>query len=64
MQKVKILRKMSYLGSIKTRGKVISVTNNEAHGMIESGMARIYTDENKMMTPSKRSYKRGGYKIK
>ncbi len=60
MQKIKALRKISYNGEIYRRGEILEVGNNEAHGMIERGVAKLYRGRNKMMTVSSRK----GYKIK
>lgn len=65
MQKLKVLKKMSFNDSTYNRGSVLEVSNNEAHGLIEKGLAKLFVGENKMMTPKKkRSYRRKGYKTK
>ena len=60
MRKVKVLKKMSYNGTTYSRGQVVEVSNNDAHGLIEKGLAKLFTGANKMMRPKKRR----GYRIK
>ena len=59
MQKVKLL-KDNKLGS---KDDVIVVGNNIAHGLIDSGKAKLFRASNKMMT-TKRKKKKKGYKTK
>jgi len=56
MQRVKIL-KDNKLGN---KGDVIVVGNNIAHGLIDSGKAKLFTGKNKMMVAKRRK----GYRIK
>jgi len=61
MQKVKILKK-NKLGS---RGQIVVVTNNIAHGLIEAGLGKIFKASNKMMSAKKyKSKRKKGYSIK
>ena len=46
-------------------GKIIEVTNNVAHGMIERGEAKLFVYKDKQMRPKKKTKKKKkGYRVK
>lgn len=54
MQKLKVLKKLSYNGSIYNRGDVLEAQNNDAHGLIEKGLVKLFVGKNKMMIAGKK----------
>lgn len=59
MQKLKAITKFVYKDKAVEQGDVAEVENNDAHYLIEHGMAELYSEvkplgDNKMMTPKKK----------
>lgn len=61
MQKIVFVKPSVYMGKLRLEGEEFEVENNDAFGLIEKGVAKIYkSPRDKMMQPSKSK----GYKIK
>lgn len=55
MKTIKLKEPTEFNGKKKSKGDILTVSNNIAHGLIERGVAKLYTPENKMMTAEEKT---------